>query len=216
MAIHNGNSDFNLVVTPEHSQKRFKIQFRRAASGPNPVDLRVQSPASTTIRNLDWSKRYMSLDGNTTVTEYVDVPAIGGYKISISTSQGYSHDYILSDIQLPGPQVSSIRTFTSSDIRAYNSGLLTFGIVIGAVGTYLARFSWPAFAITTIVSIAGWFYSSQTEWEDSLEPILGWSMQVRVTQPNLNTIRTTYFVYDQNGRLNKQIDRDSTVLRLGR
>lgn len=107
MAINNGNSDFNLSLTPGIQDKTIKIRFKKQSSGANPINIRVYIPDV----NVE-SKSYNSTTYDTYTEWILRVRNYGDLKVHISTNRGYSYDYKIIKIRL-NSEKSQTYTFTS-------------------------------------------------------------------------------------------------------
>ncbi len=133
MAIHNGNSDFNLAVKRE-DVFGLRITFKRTASGANPVTVTVSTP-HTSVASKTWS----SLADGEVASWYVPVQNFGDYKVHISTNRGASYDWYVIKLRLNGTDYSNVHWFTQQEINDFKKA------------GFFAKFVLTALTIDTII-----------------------------------------------------------------
>lgn len=193
MAILNGNSDFNLSVTPGAQDKTIKIRFKRASSNSNNIRVVVSTPHVNVT-----SKTYNNTSDSAYTEWILPVSNYGDFKVHISTSSGYSYDFAIVKIRLSKTKSQSYK-FTSADVTKWNAQGLGVNLMITGLG--LTSLSW-AIATGTVVSQLFGFYFATTNPKATMydfKPRVGYSVRASYLSGGGNSVTYKLEYLDEEG-----------------
>ena len=182
MSIKNGNSDFNLSVTPGTQDKTINIRFKKQSSAANTIKVSVSTPHIHVL-----SKTYNNTTDNSYTEWIVHVNNYGDFKVHISTNQGYSYDYSIVKVRLSSTQSQTYK-FTQAD---YNKWLLS-GLAVNLSFTLLGitTLTYAIASGTAITLLAGYYFKTTNSKETMYDftPRVGYSVRATYIDSGSNYI----------------------------
>ncbi len=183
MAIHEGNTDFNLLVS-KTDVKSLLIHWGYSNTTLQKT-LQIFRPGDG---QMIFTKTYSA--SVTSGREVVEVPYFGEYRVKISTANGYSWDALKREVHLSSTY-SNTYTYTTNDVTSYKQGQLTVIALFSALGlTSRAAIAVTATAVSLLSSVST-VWRHDTNLEAAPAPKAGWKFRTTL-EPVSGGVRATY------------------------